>query len=482
MKSVNVIIRPFSVFMAMCLGVPFLFAQALDPAQEAQQANELVANGKLDDAIQIYRRLVRAFPTNPGLLLNLCIAEFKARRYHDAIEHAHAALKLKPDLAPASLFLGGSYLELGDPANALDPLHKALAAMPNDPNAHLMLAEALLACSSYEEALEEFRKSSDLLPENAKVWYGLGQVYDALSERAARELETNFPDSVYSSVLAGDSYLRERRFGSAFAAYREALARGAAIPGIHTGLARVYSQTGHSEWAAQEETLEANVARVQATNSGPAANYRSSKSYRELADQAYNRLAQLPPSLESHMHAAKALDADGRHRDAAAEWRKALELAPGNSEVQMGLAWSLYEIRDFDSILPILAGVLKEHPESAEGNFLYGASLLNLEQPDAAIPYLNAALRRDPQMQAARTALGQALLREGKPEQAIPHLKSAIASDEDGNAHFQLFRAYRLTGNSQLANQALAEYQKFRASIEQTKAVEEGSQITAPAK
>jgi predicted Zn-dependent protease len=416
------------------------------------------------------------------LLLNLCIAEFKARRYHDAIEHARAALKLKPDLAPANLFVGGSYLELGDPAKALDPLHKALAAMPNDPNAHLMLAEALLACRSYEEALKEFRKSSDLLPDNPKVWYGLGQVYDALSEHATRDLQTNFPDSVYSSVLAGNSYVRQRRFGSAFAAYREALARGPAIPGIHAGLARVYNQTGHSEWAAQEESLEANVAPVEAANTGPAAYYWSSKSYRQLADQAYDRLAQLPPSLDNHMHAAKTLDANARHRDAAAEWRKALELAPGNIEVQMGLAWSLYEIRDFDSILPILTGVLKEHPDSVEANFLYGASLLNLEQPDAAIPYLNAALKRDPQMQAAHTALGQAFLRQGKPEQAIPHLKTAIASDEDGNAHFQLFRAYKLSGNNQLANHALAEYQKFRASVEQTKAVEEGSQITAPGK
>jgi predicted Zn-dependent protease len=478
----KVTVRPFLVVMAICLAIPVLLAQTLDPAQEAQRANELVTTGKLEQAISIYDRLVRAFPSNPGLLLNLCIAEFKARRYHDAIEHARAALKLKPDLAPANLFLGGSYLELGDPAKALDPLRKALAAMPNDPNAHLMLAEALLACRSDEEALQEFRKSSDLLPQNPKVWYGLGQVYDALSERAARDLQTNFPDSVYSSVVAGDSYVRQRRFGSAFAAYREALARGPAIPGIHAGLARVYKQTGHTQWASHEKTFEANTAPVEATHSGPAAYYSSLKSYRQLADQAYDRLAQLPPSLENHLHAAKALDADGRHRDAAAEWRNALELAPGNMEVQIGLAWSLYEIRDFDSILPILTGVLKEHPDSVEGNFLYGASLLNLEQPDAAIPYLNAALKRDPQMQAAHTALGQAFLRQGKPEQAIPHLKTAIASDEDGNAHFQLFRAYKLSGNNQLANHALAEYQKFRASVEQTKAVEEGSQITAPGK
>jgi predicted Zn-dependent protease len=465
--------------MAMCLVVPSLFAQTQDPAQEAQGANELVTKGKVEEAIPIYERLVQAFPSNPGLLLNLCIAEFKAGRYQNAIEHARAALKLNPDLAPANLFLGASYLELDTPANALDPLGKALQAMPNDANAHVMLAEALLVSRSFEEALQQFRKSSELLPESPKVWYGLGQVYDALSERAAHDLATKFPDSVYSLVLAGDSYLRQRRFGSAFVAYRDALARGPAIPGIHAGLARIYRQTGHSEWAVREETLETDAAHSQATQSGPAACYSSSKSYRELADQAYDRLAQLPPSLESHLRTAKRLDADGRHREAAAEWRKALELAPGNFQVEIGLAWSLYEIRDFDSILPVLSRVLKEYPESAEANFLYGATLLNLEQPDAAIPYLDAALHRDPQMQAAHAALGQAFLREGKPDQAIPHLKTAIASDEDGNAHFQLFRAYKLNGNNQLANQALAEYQNFRASLEETKAVEEGSQITA---
>lgn len=474
--------RPFKIVAAAAIILPCLYAQTLDPAKEAQRANELVTEGKVEEAIPIYERLVRSFPTNPGLLLNLCIAEFKAGRYQNAIEHARAVLKLKPDLAPANLFLGASYLELGQPADALDPLREASAAMPNDPNARLMFGGALLGCKRYDEALTEFRKTSELLPNNPKVWYGLGQIHDALSEHASHELQTKSPDSVYALVLAGESYVRQRRFGSAFAAYRQGLATGAAIPGIHAGLARVYKQTGHSQWAAQEEALEAAVPPLLPTNTGPASLYRSYIAYRDSAAQAYNRLAQLPPSLESHLHAAQTLHAEGLHRDAAVEWRKALELAPRNIEVQMGLAWSLYNIRDFDSLLPTLTSMLKENPNSVDGKFLYGASLLNLEQPDAAIPYLEAALREDPQMRAANAALGQAFLREEKPEQAIPHLKIALASDEDGNAHFQLFRAYQLTGNHQLAAQALAEYQKLRASLARTKEVEEGSLITAPGK
>src|SRR5438309_2045987 len=90
-----------------------VFAQATDPAREAQRAQELVTSGKLDEAIRIYQGLVRNSPTNPVLLLNLCIAEYTAKRYREAAETAAAALKFQPDLLPARLFLGASNLELG---------------------------------------------------------------------------------------------------------------------------------------------------------------------------------------------------------------------------------------------------------------------------------------------------------------------------------------------------------------------------------
>jgi hypothetical protein len=40
------------------------------------------------------------------MLLNLAIAEFKARRYGAAAEHSTAVLRLKPDSLAANLFSG----------------------------------------------------------------------------------------------------------------------------------------------------------------------------------------------------------------------------------------------------------------------------------------------------------------------------------------------------------------------------------------
>src|SRR5437762_14272528 len=103
---------------------------AADSAKSAQRAQGLVAAGKLDEAIRIYRDLVRMSPDNPVLLLNLSVAEYTAKHYREAIASATAALKLKPDLLSARLFLGASYFELGEFTMAIDSLEMVIAADP----------------------------------------------------------------------------------------------------------------------------------------------------------------------------------------------------------------------------------------------------------------------------------------------------------------------------------------------------------------
>jgi predicted Zn-dependent protease len=94
-----------------------LVLQTVRGQDAVQKAGQLVREGKPQDAIPIYLQLVRASPNRPEFFIGLCVAEFKAKQYRGAIEHASAALKLNPDLAVASLFLGASYLEIGQHAS-----------------------------------------------------------------------------------------------------------------------------------------------------------------------------------------------------------------------------------------------------------------------------------------------------------------------------------------------------------------------------
>lgn len=487
--------------IACLLSAAVLCAQPADLAAKAQRAQELVRAGKSDEAISLYLELVRALPNNAGMLVNLAIAEFKAKRYVDSAAHAGAALKLQPESVAASLFLGSSYVELGENARAVPPLEKVIAAQSNDRNARLMLGEAVLGLERYDEAAIQFQKASELAPENPKVWYGLGRSYEALAENAFRRLEQEAPESSYWFALSGDVLLKQRRYGSAFAQYRRALHVPDALRGVHAGLAVIYEQTGHPDWAAAERNREGNLAghcrpgpfecdfiggrlrdivEAAKSNTAPEALYWASKAYSMLAQQAYDRLAQLPSSLELHLHTAHQFEIEGLHREAAGEWREAQKLAPGDTRIQTALAGSYFRSHNYEAVLPLLAELVKKQPNSRELNFLYGASLLNLEQPAKAIDALATAVRLDPNFLPAQAALGQALVRNGRAAEAIPHLKAALSADEDATVHFQLLRAYQLTGQTELARQALAAYRSFQKSLEEKKRIEERGEITPP--
>ena len=182
---------------------------------------------------------------------------------------------------------------------------------------------------------------------------------------------------------------------------------------------------------------------------------------KEAAGAAWERLAALPASAESHIHLAEVHDAQQRWRDSAGEWREALRLSPGNRRIRLRLSWSLFRVRDYPATMEMLQPMLAS--DGAEAPFLYGASLLNLQKPSEAISYLKTAIARDEHLLPARAALGQGLLQTGHAAEAIPLLRESLAVDSDGSTHFQLFRAYQLTGQAAEARQALEAYRQLRS-------------------
>jgi tetratricopeptide (TPR) repeat protein len=460
-----------------------------------------VVAGKVEEAIPIYQELARAHPNDAAMLANLSVAEFKAKRYRDAAIDAATVVKLQPNSLAGNLILGSSYLEIGKPSLAVPPLETVLAMQPQERNALMMLGESLFRLGRYEDAAGNFEKARQLAPDNPKVWYGLGRAFEALSESAFHQLDSAAAESPYWHALQADLCLKQRRYGSAFAHYHRALEELAVLPGAHAALATIYQRTGHSEWARVEEQREHQPAPdcytgplacdfaagrfheiVQSAGSltTPEARYWAGKAYGERAAESYRRLEQLPPSIETHLSRAKKFDIQGLAQEAAVEWREALKLAPGDLTIGTALTWSLFRAHDFHSALPVLAEVLSQKSDSSELDFLYGATLVNLDEPGKAIELLEAATRLDGSFLPAHAALGQALLETGRPKLAIPHLKVALAGDDDASAHFRLLRAYQLTGQAELAEQAKVEYQAALKRSEAKLRFEEGDGITAP--
>jgi predicted Zn-dependent protease len=474
-----------------------------DLAAKSRLGKELMAAGRYREAVSAYRELVAASPRNPGLLLNLGMALHLAGQSEEAVPLLQTAIRLQPDLLPATLFLGAANLRLGRPEAAVTPLQSAVRLQPDNRDARSMLADALLGLDRPAEALPHLRRLCRLVPADPTTWFNLGKAYEELAGRAFTALLESDPESPLGLALVADARLKQERRNAAFQLYRQALARGATLRGLHAAIASIYRSAGHPEWAAIEEQKEKRlpppdcardalecafaagkydeVTAAAAKSATPAARYWSVRAYNELAVQAFSRLAALPPSVESHQWSAQMHREEGRYLESAGEWRKAMALAPDDAGLKLELAVTLRLARDFAGAQKILEELVRASPDAPEANGLLGDVLLAREQPERAIPFLEKAVRLSPEPPPAHGALGRAYAQVGRPADAIPHLERALPADADGSLRYQLARCYQATGQAAKAAAALKDYEQLKkASALEAETAGTGAPITPP--
>ena len=454
---------------------------AEDLATKSQRAKTMMEAGRYEEAIPVYKELLAAMPGNPGMQLNLGLAEHMSGHEKEAVPVFEAVLRTQPHLMPALLSLGAAKLALNQPEQAITPLRKAVAAEPDNRDARGMLADALNGAGEFDQAGEQYRKLTDLAPDDPRVWYGLGMTYQSMSANAFERLRKLAPDSPFVAALIADTRVQRHQYRSAFFFYSEASKQLPALHGVHAALAEVYRKTGHPDWGAAEDSEERALAPadcaahaaecqflaghdLQATalpKAAPSAEalFWRAKAANELSLQALIRLGQLPPSVELHQLRAEIARDQNQHLESAKEWRAALAIAPANLRLQHELAVSLFLAADYRAAVTEAEKVLTADRKSPEMNFTIGDSWLRLEEPEKAVPFLRAALLSDPKMLAADASLGLALSRLGKFPEAIPHLEKSIGLDDDGSLHYQLARAYQAAGDATRARTAMAQYQ-----------------------
>lgn len=477
-------------------------AQSIRLTQESYQAGQLMAEKKYARAAGIYRKLVQALPNNPGLALDLGLALYMSGHEQQAIPEFHIVLKLDPHNTPALLYLGYSYLSLGQAKQAVTPLEEVVRANPRNLDARESLADTLLSLGRLGQATELYRSLTKAQPGSAAAWYGLGRSYAFLSQQSYDALGKLAYGSAYWLALVAESNAKAGKYSSAYYLYRQALAQKPDFPGIHAALAQIYLKTSHPAWAKTEEKREhrlgaADCARgklecaflaghyqqaAAVKTDTPESLYWKSKAYNQLALQAFSRLTALPPSPQLHELLAELHDKARDYPVAAGQWKKAYQLS--HEDPGIGRHWAIdliriYDNRDAEQLLDTLRG---QQPHSAEVNYLLGYALLNLQQPAKAIPYFQRALKSDPGLLKAQGELGRAYLQTGQTARAIPYLKVALPLDEDGSLHYQLARAYTVSGQKELAAQMLQAYQKIHLAKEQAaQALKKQVRVTPPA-
>jgi predicted Zn-dependent protease len=463
-----------------------------------------MAAGRFDEAAALYAEITRALPNEPGMLLNLGMALSMAGRPREALPRLEAAVRLRPDLLPASLFLGATLLELGHPARAVEPLQKVVAAQPANQEARRRLADALWSLERFEPAVRQYRELSEQAPQDSSAWYGLGRSYEGVARVALERLQRSAPDSDYVLLLVAQVMVAEGKPANAFRLYREALEKRPGLAEAHEAVARIYEQKGHPDWAAIERARAQSIAAPDCQSTNLECDFRAgrypsvlaaaqslgtaeglywlSRAAYELAREAFGHLDQLPPSPEATLHRVEIFRAQRQPLGPTIEeLKKAAAAWPDDLRIRRELATALFLVNDPEAARPILDDLLKREPDSAELGLLLGETWLKAQQPGKAIPLLEGVVRRDPKLLRAQAALGRAYAASGDMAKAIAPLEAALETDTDGSLHYQLARAYRATGRPELATQTLAQFQEIRKSAEaEAQSLKEEFRITPP--
>jgi predicted Zn-dependent protease len=472
------------LLLALPAALAAFAAPQADPREQSERARALMAAGRYAEAVPLYRALAAAAPANAGLQLNLGMALSLSGADREALAPLAAAERLDPGSFPAAFFLGAARLQLGQARAAVVPLRKAVRLRPDDAKARSLLARALLATGRPVDAEPHLEAGARLTPADPSAWLELGRAYEAIATGAFEALVGRDPESAHALALVAEARLDGGQPEAALDLYRKAMERAPAMRGLHAAVARLYRETGHPDWAAVEDERERQlpkpdcartplecrfaeakhreVVRAGAASSVPAAAYWVARSANVLAGEAFARLEALPPSAPLHEWRAGQLRDEERLAESATEWRRALELAPGDLHLRQELALTLRLARDLEAAESVLRELLRDAPDSASVNYLLGDVLLARQQPEPALPLLRKAVRLEPGLAHAHGALGRAYALVGREREAIPELEKALGVDEDGSLHFQLARAYQAAGRSAEAERALAAWKALR--------------------
>ena len=121
----------------------------------------------------------------------------------------------------------------------------------------------------------------------------------------------------------------------------------------------------------------------------------------------------------------------GQYREGAAEWRKALELGPGEARAHNNLGVCLFKTGEVEEAIAHYRTALELSPEYPEALNNLGDALVRRRQFHEAIPYLEKAIELNPNYASAHSNLGSALAQVNRLAEGISELEKAVAYKPD---------------------------------------------------
>jgi len=397
-----------------------------------KQAKSHAKKGQLDEARQLYHRVLEAFPQNqqakkglkalqkgqvnkkkpsspPQAQINSLIALYAKGKIQEALNTSDVLTKDYPNESLLYNISGVCYKALGQLDAAVSHYERALAINPNYTDAHYNLAITFKAFGQLDAAVSSYERVLEINPDHstahnnlANTLKELGQL-DAAVSSYERALAIK-PDYVDAHNNLGATLKDLGQLDAAVKSYKQALAIQPDYTKAHSNLGNTLKELGQ---------LEAAV-----------------KCYEKA-------LAIKPDYAEAHYNLGNILKELGQLEAAVKSYEQALAINPDFAEAHYNLGNTLQELGQLDAAVKSYEQALAINPDFAEAHSNLGNTLQELGQLDAAVKSYEQALAINPDFAEAHSNLGNTLQELGQLDAAVKSYEQALSIDSSN----QLFWA-----------------------------------------
>jgi tetratricopeptide (TPR) repeat protein len=227
------------------------------PISYIQEAEEKIAQGKIQAGIAAYKQAVQIDPRNASNYITLAQLQVLTGSYDDAIDSAQKSLLVNANNSMAYAIRGWAYGYKGDFLNAESAVKKAIELDGNNGVAYAYYAEVLAlkyetgkdTLGVIEKASEASRTAQRLSPNALETHRARGHVLEITRnyEEAIREYEAAIavnPNIASLHLSLGNNYRALDQYPKAMEEYNRAIALDPANPLPYTYLASTYLKTG----------------------------------------------------------------------------------------------------------------------------------------------------------------------------------------------------------------------------------------------
>jgi Flp pilus assembly protein TadD len=197
----------------------------------------------------------------------------------------------------------------------------------------------------------------------------------------------------------------------------------------------------------------------------PEAELAAGEILQELAALRAEQLQRVAPdSAEAHELLGKSLESQGKLEEALAEYRRAMEKAPGKPGLHFLIGNVDWKLRKTDDAQRELVEELKTNAHHAMANLRMGQILLEAQRdsPSQAIAYLQEAVADAPASLEAHREYGKALRLAHRYPEAEKQLRLVEAqAPDDPTVHAQLAALYKEMGEQQKARDEITIHAKL---------------------